>query len=74
MRCWAAPTLHDNTVMLSHFKMHFDILYTWANTHIYALHALEWKGQEAVWEKLAEVKKRKRGSAIPITQQSILLS
>lgn len=24
------------------------------HTCIYALHALEWKGQEAVWEKQAE--------------------
>lgn len=28
MRYWAPSTLYDNTVMLSHFKMHFDILYT----------------------------------------------
>lgn len=32
---WAASTLYDNSVMLSHFKMHFDILYTSANAHMY---------------------------------------
>lgn len=54
---------------------------------IYALHALEWKGQEAVWEKQAKEKKKRKekcekekekkknkDSTIPITQQSILFS
>lgn len=63
---WAASTGYDNSAVLSHSQTHFDILYTWANTHMYLCTACSGMKRtggsvgKTGWRGGGEEKKRKK--------------